>query len=112
MIDFIKYYDKMSAYELVEVIESWKEYKPEVIDYCKNRIKKMRIKKEILKSHARIVIKKRFYEYFSKGKYLTNSPIFIDSFFLDEEDVKWCFNTSKEEFIKYIEGATRNLPSG
>lgn len=112
MIDLEKHYGKMSDYELVEVIESLKEYKPEVIDFCKDSIKKKRIKKDTLKYYAREIIKKRFYKYFTEGKYLSNSPIIIDSFYLDNEDVKSCFKESKEEYIKYIEGATMNLPSG
>lgn len=112
MIDLDKYYGNMNAYELVEVIESLKEYKPEVIEYCKQRIKKIRVKKEVLKSYSREIIKKRFYNYFSNGQYLSNSPIIIDSVYLNQQEVKSCFRESKTEYIKYIEGATTNLPSG
>jgi hypothetical protein len=112
MIDLDKHYGEMNAQELVEIIESLKEYKPEVIEYCKNRIKKMRIKKDTLKSYSRNVIKKRFYKYFSNGDYLSNSPIIIDSFYLNKDDVKSCFDESKYKYTKYIEGATTNLPSG
>jgi len=111
MINLEKYYGSIDAYKLVEVIESLKDYKPEVIAYCKERISKMGLSEETLKNHARIAIKKRFYQYFTDGEYLTDAPIFIDSFYLNLKEVKLCFQESKGEYITYVTNATSNLPS-
>jgi hypothetical protein len=109
MINLDKHYGTISPFELIEIIESIDKYKPEVIDYCKARVNKMKIKKEILKSHATKVLKQRFYQYFQEGKYLTERPIVLDSFFLDPEDVKLCFEESKIEFKTHIEAMTTNV---
>ncbi|MGB3344496.1 MAG: hypothetical protein WBA61_11325 [Aequorivita sp.] len=110
MLDLKKYYGELEAYELVEVLESLHDYKSEVIAYCKERLRTLNISDENLKSLAVRAIKKRFYAYFTSGDYLANSPIFIDSYFLNEKEVKKCFLESKGEYIQYLECATDNLP--
>lgn len=111
MIDLEKHYGKKDPSQLVEIIESPSSYKSEVIEYCKERLSKLNIPENTIKSYARKTIKKRFYEYFLHGNYMSNTPIILDSFFLNPNDVKQCFRESKNEYMKYINDATRDLPS-
>ena len=111
-LELEKYYSKLEAFKLVEIIDSIDIYKTDVVVYCKEILAQLKVKKEELKSYSEIVLKKRFYNYFVEGKYLSNEIIRLDSYFLNETEAKRCFRESKEEYIKYIEGATNNLPSG
>ncbi len=111
MIDLDKYYNNISAYKLIEIIESTNGYKPEVIEYCKKRITELNLQPEVIKTHARDVIKKRFYKYFTDGKYKIESPIIIDSFYLNKSEVKKCFHESKSEYIRVWDIMTKNLPT-
>ncbi len=72
----------------------------------------MKISENELKQYSEEVFKKRFYNYFVEGKYLMNDEISLDSYFLTPFEVKTCFKHSKGEYIRDIEGATTNLPSG
>ena len=109
MINLEKYYGDLNEGKLVEIIESDSNYNPEVIEFCKNRITQMDLSKEVLKNLSREVFKKRFYKYFTTGKYRTNEEINIDSFFLNEKEVKLCFELSRNEYIKHLGAATHGL---
>ncbi|EDM42810.1 hypothetical protein SCB49_14780 [unidentified eubacterium SCB49] len=111
MIDLNKHYGDLEAEKLVEILESNKAYKKEVIDFCKERLLEMNISNEQLKIYSKKVLRNRFYKYFTDGKYRTNEVIEIDSFFLNIKETKACFKLSKEEYIKYLDGATRDLPA-
>ncbi|WP_324027528.1 hypothetical protein QSV08_06145 [Maribacter sp. BPC-D8] len=52
MIDFDKYYSHLGAYELIEIIESNSDYKPEVIAYCKSKIQELNLELDTIKKHA------------------------------------------------------------
>ena len=112
MIDLDKHYNKLSAQELVAVLESNDAYLSEVIEFCKKRLNEMDLPKEELKHYSREILKKRFYNYFTEGKYLSSEIINIDSFFLSKKEAISCFKISKSEYIIYLDAATRNLPSG
>lgn len=112
MVDLEKYYGELNAFKLIEVIESLKDYKPEVIEFCKKRVSEMNLPRETLKDYATTITKKRFHEYFTKGKYLSNSPIITNSFFLNQKEVKNCFNKTKSEYIQTLNRMTQNLPDG
>ncbi|WP_324023654.1 hypothetical protein QSV08_12415 [Maribacter sp. BPC-D8] len=109
MIDLEKYYGELDAIKLIEIIESGKEYKPEVFQYCKKRVSEMNLPIETIKSYATDIIKKNFYEYFTKGKYLSNEPINIESYYLFKKEVKKCFTESKAKFIQNRNSMTQNL---
>lgn len=110
MIDLEKYYGNKNINELVEIVESIDDYKPEVIDYCIKKIEEKNISDKAIKLFSKGVVKKRFYNYFSERKYITNTLINIDSVFLDEDEVKKCFEESKLEYIEYIKDANWGLP--
>ncbi|NRR93377.1 hypothetical protein HSX10_17520 [Winogradskyella undariae] len=111
MIDLKKHYGDLEAEKIVEILESNEAYEKEVIDFCKQRLLEMEISKEQLKIYSRKVLRNRFYKYFTDGKYRTNEVIDIDSYFLNIKESKVCFELSKEEYIKYLDGATRDLPT-
>lgn len=110
MIDFNKHYGNKNINELIEIVESIDDYNPKVIDYCKEKIKEKNLSDEIIKLIAIGVIKKRFYNYFSKGKYITNSPINFNSVYLNMDETKKCFEESKIEYTEYIKASTWDLP--
>lgn len=111
-VELEKYYKDLKPAQLVEIIDSINTYRPEVIEYCKQRLSRKKVSKTNLKQYAKSVLKKRFYNYFVNGDYLSNEIIILESFFMTELEAKECFKESKQEYIKYIEGATSNLPSG
>ena len=112
MIDLDKNYKHFSAYELVEVIESTSDYKPEVVAYCKNRIEELNLELDVIKSHASHVLRKRFKKYFTDGKYKIDAPISLDSEYLNRYEVQKCFDESKAEHIRNWNFMTRDLTNG
>jgi hypothetical protein len=110
MIDLEKHYRNKNINELVEIVESIDTYNSDVIDYCKVQIKEKNLSDKIIKLLSIGVIKKRFYDYFSKRKYIVNSPINFNSVFLSTDEVKKCFEESKLEYTEYIKDANWGLP--
>lgn len=110
--DLKKYYSDVTDIKLIEILESPSSYNNEVIDYCKIELQKRNIDNTDIKNLAKNINEKNFYQYFSKGDYLIDKQICLDSFFLSEDEMKKCFENSKYEYTQYINGATQNLPSG
>ena len=110
MIDLEKYYKNKNINELVEIVESIDDYKPEVIDYCRQKIEEKDLSENVIKLLSIGVIKKRFYDYFKKGNYTENSQIDFTSTFLSTDEVKKCFKESKIEYTEYIKSAHWGLP--
>ena len=75
MTDFKKHYETLEDKELVEVVESLNSYEPEVIEFCIERLKSMKLSKRLLKKYSRESLHRRFFKYFSEGKYLTKKLI-------------------------------------
>ena len=100
MIDLDKYYSHLGPYELIEIIESNSDYKPDVIAYCKLRIDELNLELDVIKTHASVVLRKRFSKYFTDGKYKIDKPIILNSEYLNRYEVKRCFDESKAEHIR------------
>jgi len=111
MTDFKKHYETLDGKELVEIIESISSYEPEIIEFCIDRLKSIKVSKGLIKKYSRETLHKRFFNYFSEGKYLTKELINIDSYFYKEKEVKEIFKEVQLDYIRYVEAATFNLPS-
>nr|WP_321229565.1 hypothetical protein [uncultured Psychroserpens sp.] len=110
MTDFRKHYQNLTIEKLVTVIEEPHRYKLKVINYCKKLLADKNQPIEAQKDIAKLVFKKRFFNYFRNGGHWTDESIRETSFFLNNNELNVCYNLAKEEYEKYISGATSNMP--
>jgi len=103
---YLKYYEGKEYQELIAILEHPSGYIPEVLELCKEILEQKNVsdeqKVEIAKKHHI----KRFILYFNKGKHWRDVSVCLDSHFLSEAEMRYCFEEAKQQYTDYINLAT------
>ena len=110
MTNFKKHYQYLETSKLVEIIEEPHRYKSEVISFCKKLLIEKNEPLDAIKDIAKSHFKKHFFNYFRNGGHWTNSSITEISYFLNTIELNTCYILAKEDYEKYISGATTGMP--
>ncbi len=107
---YLQHYQELNHIQLIHILEYPEGYIPEVLKLCKRLLNEMDVSEDIKIEEARKFHINKYLDYFNKGNHWQGASISLESHFLTEDEMKACFEYTKELYIRYRNDATTGLP--